>query len=313
MLQQTRVEAVKPYFERFLQALPSITALADAPEGQILKLWEGLGYYNRVRNMQKSAQIVVGQYRGELPANQEALLALPGIGSYTAGAIASIAFHLPVPAVDGNVLRVATRILAHRADITKPQVKKEIEQAFAKIMPQTRAGDFNQSLMELGATVCLPNGVAKCEVCPLNRLCRAYQQNIVTQLPVKVEKRPRKIEDRTVFVILCGGKAALRKREEAGLLAGLWELPNIEGTLNATQAKLFLQSWGFEPQELEPLPKAKHFFSHIEWHMNGWAVNLEKLNRKNGFVWADRRAFAETYTLPTAFQAYTKEILRRIK
>lgn len=313
MLQQTRVEAVKPYFERFLQALPSIPVLAAAPEEQILKLWEGLGYYNRVRNLQKASQTVMQQYGGELPASYETLLTLPGIGSYTAGAIASIAYHIPVPAVDGNVLRVAMRILACHEDITKPAVKKAIEQAFAEIIPKKRAGDFNQSLMELGATVCLPNGVAKCEVCPLNGLCRAYQQNLVTELPVKAEKRPRKIEERTVFVITCGKKAALRKRGETGLLAGLWELPNTVGTLNATQAEQLLKSWGLTPCGTEPLPTAKHIFSHIEWHMNGWAVSVETMSRKNGFIWADRRALAEKYTLPTAFQAYTKEIVRRIK
>lgn len=313
MLQQTRVEAVKPYFERFLQALSSIAALAAAPEEQLLKLWEGLGYYNRVRNLQKAAQIVVEQYGGELPACYEELLTLPGIGTYTAGAIASIAFHLPVPAVDGNVLRVTARLLASHEDITKPQVKKAVEQSFAKLMPQKRSGDFNQSLMELGATVCLPNGVAKCELCPLNELCQAHRQNIVMELPIKAAKHPRKIEDRTVFVITCGSKAALRKRDEKGLLAGLWELPNVEGSLNATQAKQVLKDWGFSPLEIEPLKTAKHIFSHIEWHMNGWAVSVEKMNRKNGFIWADKRALAETYTLPTAFQAYLKEVVRRIQ
>ena len=313
MLQQTRVEAVKPYFEHFLQALPSIAALAAAPEQQILKLWEGLGYYNRVRNLQKAAQIVVEQYGGELPECYEELLTLPGIGTYTAGAIASIAFHIPVPAVDGNVLRVAARLLASHEDITKPQVKKAVEQAFTEIMPQKRAGDFNQSLMELGATVCLPNGVAKCELCPLNQFCRAHHQNIVMQLPVKTAKHPRKIEDRTVFVITCGSKAALRKREEKGLLAGLWELPNVEGTLSHVQAQQLLKDWGFVPHQVEPLKAAKHIFTHIEWHMNGWAVTVDQMNRKSGFVWADMHALAETYTLPTAFQAYIKEIVRRIK
>lgn len=313
MLQQTRVEAVKPYFERFLHTLPNIASLAAAPEKQILKLWEGLGYYNRVRNLQKAAQIVVKQYGGNLPAGYETLLTLPGIGSYTAGAIASIAFHIPAPAVDGNVLRVVMRLLASNEDITKPQVKKFVEQALEEIMPQNHAGDFNQSLMELGATVCLPNGVAKCELCPLNEICRAHQQNIVMEIPVKTAKRPRKIEDRTVFVILCGNKAALHKRQKKGLLAGLWELPNTEGALNRTQALKLLETWDIEVDDIEPLPPAKHIFTHIEWHLNGWAVKTNKMPRTNGLIWADKSAFAETYTLPSAFLAYTKKIISRIK
>lgn len=312
MLQQTRVEAVKPYFERFINALTDCSSLAHAPEEQVLKLWEGLGYYSRARNLQKAAKIVTEQYGGKLPADYHALLALPGIGSYTAGAIASIAFGIPVPAVDGNVLRVIMRVLASRENIAKPQTKKLLEDALYTVMPKDRPGELNQALMELGATVCLPVGTAKCEECPLENLCRAKQRDMIAELPVKSAKRPRRTEDKTIFVILCNGKAALHKRKNRGLLAGLYELPSEEGTLNREQAVQSLKAMGFSFEDLEELPPAKHIFTHIEWHMTGWAINAEKMPHINGLVWADRRALAETYTLPTAFQAYVKELLKRI-
>lgn len=240
MLQQTRVEAVKPYFERFLSQLPSIQALASCPEDRLLKLWEGLGYYSRARNLQKAARLLVEQYGGQLPADYRQLTALPGIGDYTAGAIASIAFGIAVPAVDGNVLRVISRILCCGDDIGLPQTKQSFRQLLLPVVPQHSAGDFNQALMELGATVCLPSS-ARCLLCPLAALCRAHQEGCTQQYPVKAPKKARQIQQRTLFAILCrtaeGTFTLLHRRPDSGLLAGLWEIPSVEGALTEEQAQ----------------------------------------------------------------------------
>lgn len=260
MLQQTRVEAVKGYYDRFLTRLPEISALASAEEEELLKLWEGLGYYNRVRNMQKAAQVVMEEYGGEMPADYERLRKLPGIGDYTAGAIASIAFGLLYPAVDGNVLRVMSRIACSEEDIAKEQTKKKLQADLTAVMPK-RSGDFNQSLMELGATVCLPNGKPLCDRCPVMHLCKAFHAERETELPVKSGKKERRIEKRVVYLAVCDGKVLLHRREKKGLLAGLWEFPNalIEG-----ESKI----------QGKNTKKAKHVFSHVEWHMEG--VKIEE-------------------------------------
>lgn len=193
MLQQTRVEAVKPYYDRFLQALPDIESLAAADEEKLLKLWEGLGYYNRARNLKKAAQILVSEYGGRMPDDYEIILSLPGIGSYTAGAISSIAFGKAYPAVDGNVLRILARLRTDERDILQAGVKKSVEEELADVMPKDRPGDFNQALMELGAMVCIPNGAPKCDVCPWKELCRARAQGITGEFPKKAGKKPRSI------------------------------------------------------------------------------------------------------------------------
>lgn len=305
MLQQTRVEAVKPYFERFLAELPTIKDLAEAPEEQILKLWEGLGYYNRVRNLQRGAQMVMEHFGGQVPSSREALRSLPGIGDYTAGAIASIAFNIPEPAVDGNVLRVFSRILASREDILSPKTKREVEGKIRQIIPK-RAGDFNQALMELGAMVCLPNGAPKCLLCPLNRLCRAHLEGTEDELPVKAEKKPRKTEDRTIFLLFCKGKAALRKRPAKGLLAGLWELPSVLGHLSREDAEGALREWGFAFENLEELSPAKHVFTHVEWHMEAWKAQVRE--EEGLFTWVTTQELEHAYPLPFAFKAYFPEL-----
>lgn len=307
MLQQTRVEAVKPFFERFLAELPGIASLAAASEAQLYKLWEGLGYYSRVRNLQKAAQMVMQEYGGELPGDPQHLLRLPGIGAYTAGAISSIAFGRPTPAVDGNVLRVIARVTADRANVGQPAVKRNMEQQLKAVYPAGRAGDFTQALMELGALVCLPNGAPKCGECPLSGLCEAHKQGIEEELPVKPAKKERRIEPRTVFLLLCGGKVALQKRPESGLLAGLWEFPSAQGAISPQDTEKLLKTWGLSPENPKPLPKAKHVFSHIEWHMTGYAVPVKEPCA--GFVWASRRELLETYTLPSALKVYTKIFL----
>jgi A/G-specific adenine glycosylase len=310
MLQQTRVEAVKGYFDRFLESLPDIKALAEADEEKLLKLWEGLGYYNRVRNMQKAAKIVMEQYGGELPADYEALKSLPGIGSYTAGAIASIAFGLPEPSVDGNVLRVLKRIAASYDDITKEKIKKELEDDVRSIMPKDRPGDFNQSLMELGATVCLPNGKPLCEQCPVMHLCKAFHQGVELQIPVKPPKKERRMEERTVFIIKEEYKTpveiVLHKRPDSGLLSGMWELPNVEQHLAMEQVQKM-----FPEAELKRLPDGKHIFSHVEWRLWCYEVKRKATGSLPEQIEQGTRIFTlreikEQISLPSAFDCCKK-------
>jgi A/G-specific adenine glycosylase len=311
MLQQTRVEAVKPFFERFLNALPDVQSLADCPEDELLKLWEGLGYYNRVRNMQKAARIVVDTYGGQFPADYEKLLALPGIGHYTAGAIGSIAFGIPMPAVDGNVLRVISRIQASFEDIMKQSVKNAMEQQVEQIIPKDRAGDFNQALIEIGAIVCVPNGKAKCEECPLSELCQARIRGIVDELPKKKAKKERRIEEKTVLVLREGERVGLRKRPAKGLLAGLYELPNLEGHQSEDEVLSQVKDWGLSPIRILPLDGAKHIFSHVEWQMTGYIVSLEETeNMENidqrGLFFIEAEETMEKYPIPAAFAAYAR-------
>ena len=308
MLQQTRVEAVKPFFERFLSALPDVDALAACPEDNLLKLWEGLGYYNRVRNMQKAAQVVVGEYGGVFPADYEKLLALPGIGRYTAGAIGSIAFGLQVPAVDGNVLRVLSRVKASYEDILKQSVKSALEQEVKKIIPAKRAGDFNQALIEIGAIVCVPNGKARCPECPLSFCCRAFSEGIVDELPKKKEKKERRVEERTVLILREGDRVAIRKRPSKGLLAGLYELPNLNGYLGEEEVLDHVKSMGLSPLRILPLAGAKHTFSHVEWRMTGYAVSLEETEDmdQEGMFFIDAKETEKKYPIPAAFAAYAR-------
>lgn len=305
MLQQTRVETVLPYFERFLAELPSISALAAADEQTLLKLWEGLGYYSRVRNLQKGAQAVQEHFGGELPASYESLLTLPGIGEYTAGAIASIAFGMPVPAVDGNVLRVFSRLFASDEDITNPKVKAACKELVLKMQPKDRPGDFNQALMDLGATVCVP-GEPRCGVCPLEQGCMARQRGIESELPVKAAAKARRIEQKTVLVVVSGGKVLLHRRASKGLLGGLWEFPNLEGFLVEQQVRLELEKWGTQPEKIERLPDARHVFSHVEWHMRGYSVTTDSFIPPPDCEWVDVKRLKEDYALPSAFKAYKK-------
>ncbi|WP_158349993.1 A/G-specific adenine glycosylase [Diplocloster modestus] len=308
MLQQTRVEAVKPYFERFTRELPDVQALAQVPEDRLLKLWEGLGYYNRVRNMQKAAQKVVNEFAGGLPADYQQLLALPGIGSYTAGAIASIAYQICVPAVDGNVLRVVSRLTASRDDILKQSVKKRMEQLVGDVIPAERPGAFNQALMELGAMVCVPNGMARCDSCPLRELCEARKQGIVMELPQKTPKKARKLEDRTVLVVRDGEKVAIHRRPLKGLLAGLYEFPNVEGFLSDDEVLAFLKGRKLSPIRIQKLEPSKHIFSHIEWHMIGYVVRVEELEDMDisDWIFIEPQDTRRDYPIPAAFGAYTK-------
>lgn len=307
MLQQTRVEAVKPYFERFTRELPNIKALAECEEEKLLKLWEGLGYYNRVRNMQVAAKTVMEEYGGTLPADYEELLKLKGIGSYTAGAIASIAYKIPVPAVDGNVLRVISRVSGDRSDIMKQSVRTEMERALRESMPKTEASAFNQALMELGATVCVPNGAPLCEKCPWQEFCEAKRKDCWQEIPVKSKAKARRIEEKTVFIIRDGEKIVLHKRPGKGLLAGLYEFPNTAGHLTEEEALEWVKEQKLSPIRIQKLEPAKHIFSHVEWHMNGYMIKVDELTQdKSGMLFVDVKDSEENYPIPAAFSAYTK-------
>ncbi|MFV0344143.1 MAG: A/G-specific adenine glycosylase [Anaerocolumna sp.] len=323
MLQQTRVEAVKTYFDRFIIALPTLKDLAEVEEEKLLKLWEGLGYYNRVRNLQKAAKIVMNEHGGILPADYHALLKLPGIGSYTAGAVSSIAYGIMEPAVDGNVLRVMKRIAGSYDDITNAKVKKELEEDLRSIIPKERPGDFNQSIMELGALICIPNGKPLCDKCPVMHLCKAFQSGTEMEIPVKPAKKPRKIQQLTVFVIENRGRYLIRKRSEKGLLSGLWEFPNVEGHIPREEIVPFLIEDGLNGVkvhsshgvEVSYLGAGKHIFTHIEWHMVGYKVKLdgdmvieENSLALNRLVWATSEEIQEIYSLPSAFESFKKEI-----
>ena len=308
MLQQTRVEAVKPYYIRFLQTLPTVKDLANADEEVILKLWEGLGYYSRVRNMQKAAIQIMEDFGGVFPANQKDLLSLKGIGPYTAGAVGSIAFGLPIPAVDGNVLRILTRLYGDDSDILDPRFKKKTEEALVRIMPKDRPGDVNQAMMELGAVVCVPNGQPKCDLCPVRCFCQAGLHGTMEKFPVKAPKKPRVVEERTVLVIQDGSCTAIRKRPPKGLLAGLYELPNTEGYLNREEALEYVKELGAEPLYIEELPDARHIFSHIEWRMKAYRIRVSSLEQTHapGILFADKKESERNYAIPSAFGAYEK-------
>ena len=304
MLQQTRVEAVKPYYDRFLQELPDIASLAAVDEEKLLKLWEGLGYYNRARNLKKSAMQIVAEYGGEMPADYDKLIKLSGIGSYTAGAIASIAFGQAVPAVDGNVLRVLSRLRTDDRDILDAKVRKSIEEELNGIIPKDRPGDFNQALMELGATVCVPNGSPKCGECPWKELCQARIQGRISEYPKKAPKKPRSIEKKTILVIQHGHMIALRKRPERGLLAGMYEFPSMEGHQREEQVLAYLRESGVVPLRIRKLESAKHIFTHKEWHMTGYLIRVDDLAGMGEYVFVDPVKMKKEYPIPSAFAAY---------
>ena len=307
MLQQTRVEAVKPYYERFLKELPDVRALAEVPEDRLLKLWEGLGYYNRARNLKEAAGQIMKKYGGKFPETYEEILTLKGIGTYTAGAISSFVYGIRRPAVDGNVLRVVTRITADGDDIAKTGTKTKIEKMVEEVIPEDSPGDFNQGLIELGAVVCVPNGEPRCGECPVSGLCLAHCQGRETDFPVKSKGRGRRIEQRTIFIFRDNEKTAIQKRPDSGMLAGLYEFPGVEGCLNQSEAVDYAKSLGLMPVRVKRLGSAKHIFSHVEWHMIGYEIMVDELERnmaQDTLIFADIRELEEHYPMPSAFEAY---------
>ncbi len=345
MLQQTRVEAVKEYYRRFLEALPDVRALAEAEEPEYMKLWEGLGYYSRIRNMHKAAVVIMEQYGGQIPGTSKELEKLPGIGSYTAAAIASIAFGEAVPSVDGNLLRVFARMTCSSENILEGSAKKTAEAWYREIISTEAPGDFNQAVMDLGATICLPNTQPLCFLCPWADHCESHANGTEQEYPVRIKKTKKRSEELTVFLIEDGQKIFLRKRPEKGLLAGLYEFPNEPGHLSEQEAGKWMESHGFRIQKLEKLPSAKHVFSHVTWKMKGYRVRVRQgadLNSpangpdgrmtepaetessmklqeneaeysaetsplsESALIAVERKAVEQEYTIPAAFDAYRK-------
>lgn len=312
MLQQTRVEAVKPYFERFMKVLPDIKALAEADEDTLLKLWEGLGYYNRVRNMQKAARQIMTEYAGAMPAEHASLLGLSGIGSYTAGAIASIAFGQVKPAVDGNVLRVLSRVRLDERPISDAKVKQAVEQEMEAQMPKDRPGDFNQAMMEIGALICAPNGMPHCGECPLAEKCKAHISGQELLFPKKEAKKPRTAEEKTILIVRDENKVALRKRPSKGLLAGLYEFPSLSGHRTAKEVADFLEENGIRAIRITPLTDSKHIFTHKEWHMKCFMIRVDELEQgtpgeqTKDWIYVHPDETKDRYPIPSAFHAYTE-------
>lgn len=305
MLQQTRVEAVKGYYTRFLEALPSVEALASCDDDHLQKLWEGLGYYSRVRNLKKAAQQIVSEYDGVFPREYDDVLALPGIGQYTAGAICSIAYNMPFPAVDGNVLRVLSRLLDDPTPIDLPENKKRYYDTLKEHYPPC-AGEYTQALMELGATVCGPNRKPDCDSCPCRSLCLGFLRGTAESLPVKRPKRARRTERLTVFIFSCDGKIAIEKRPEAGLLAGLWQFPNLPGTLELEEALHASVNLGLKPKEILRQTEKTHIFTHIRWEMRGYY--LEVFCQSGQFIWLTPEEIRRGAALPTAFRQFFEAI-----
>lgn len=307
MLQQTRVGAVLGYFANFMTAFPTVQDLAAAPEDQLMKLWQGLGYYSRARNLQKAARQIVADHGGIFPTEYQDIRALAGVGDYTAAAIASICYGQPVPAVDGNLLRVAARVMGDAADITTTQGKRHFTAALQKVIPLDLPGQFNQAMMDLGATVCLPNGAPLCAQCPAADFCRAHGEGRERELPVRPAKKPRRVEEREVFLIFCQGKVALRRRPAKGLLAGLWEYPN-----ELAPAADFPAAWGL-PGEGAFAGAGKHIFTHVEWRMTARRWYLTDPALPAGWVWAGREDLARDYPIPSAFAPFQQVVQEGIR
>ena len=301
MLQQTRVEAVKGYYARFLEALPTIAHLAAYDDDALHKLWEGLGYYSRVRNLKKAAVKIMEEYGGVFPGEYEAIRALPGIGDYTAGAVCSICFDRKEPAVDGNVLRVVSRILEDATPIDLPAQKKKVKELLKTVYPE-EAGEFTQALMELGATLCGPNWKPRCGECPCREFCGGALHGTAERFPVKSPKKEKRVEEKTVLILSCDGRYALRKRPDEGLLAGLWEFPNVPGKLEVAAALAQAESFGLRPREVYRQVERKHIFTHIRWEMRG--VYMEVAEPGGDFTWLTAREIEEEAALPTAFRQF---------
>lgn len=305
MLQQTRVSAVIPYYERFLAALPAVEDLAACDDDRLMKLWQGLGYYSRARNLKKAAQIIVSRFGGVFPSDLSDLLSLPGVGEYTAGAIRSIAFGIPSPAVDGNVLRVWTRINGDFSDIAAEETKRVCREQLETLIPRDDASRYTQGLMELGATVCLPNGAPECGACPAAEFCAARKQGWIDRLPVKTAAKPRRVERRVVYFFFSGHRVALRRRPARGLLSGLWEYPQEPEGFDVSQ-------WGINAADAGTFGPAKHIFSHVEWEMTSRVFDVPDGVLPEGFVWADLSQWEKQYAIPAAFGAFAPAVRARL-
>ncbi|MCL1823077.1 MAG: A/G-specific adenine glycosylase [Oscillospiraceae bacterium] len=305
MAQQTRISFLLDYYNRFIQQFPTVQSLAEAEEAAVLKAWEGLGYYSRARNLRKAARKVMSNFGGVLPKTKKELLSLPGIGEYTAGAILSIAYGIPVSAVDGNVLRVFARLENSNADISLPQTKQAVISLVEAVIPKERAGCFTQALMELGALVCIPKN-PDCVHCPVFELCGAFQAGTQHELPVKTAKTPQKPIDKTILLIQNHkGEILMRQRTE-NLLLGLWEFYMTDGFMNEAEVSAHLGSFGFPVQEIKPLGSAKHVFTHIIWQMHGYFCKTAKQNPPHDYRWVGTDELKKL-AIPAAIKFYMPE------
>lgn len=307
MLQQTRTAAVIPYYTRFVSSFPDVASLASADDDLLMKMWEGLGYYSRARNLKRAARLVMSEYGGKIPDSREELLKLPGIGTYTAGAVASIAYGKPEPAVDGNVLRVVMRLCATGDDVLKDTTKRAVRDALSAVYPTGEsARALTEGWMILGETVCKPGADAACAVCPLSDICRANLGRIVPLFPVRPQKKPRKIEELTVFLFRFGDGYAVCRRPEGGLLGGLFGFPNEKGKMTKEETRHFLETRAYAVSDIRPLGDALHVFTHVEWHMTGYEVTLSAPPADMTFRTAED--IRKNCAVPTAFRFYEKQM-----
>lgn len=301
MLQQTRIEAVLGYYSRFMEAFPTVQALAEAPEETVLKLWEGLGYYSRARNLHKAAQLICRDYGSEFPCRYEEIRKLPGIGDYTAGAIAAIAFGQPCTAIDGNVMRVTARLCALEEDILLPATRKKVKALLEDVYPTDAASAFVQGLMELGEQVCIP-GTPRCGDCPVKESCQARALGRTEELPLRKKKEKQRVQPRLVALIRRNGQVLLHRRGEKGVLAGLWEYPGVDGTDPGQMEELFREQLGLQLMAGEHLLDAEHVFTHIRWQMSVYEARLLADPPAEDFCWATEEQLEKEIMLPTAFR-----------
>ena len=305
MLQQTRIEAVIDYYHRFMKRIPSVEKLSEIDEDELLKLWEGLGYYSRARNLKKAACQIMNDYHGHFPNQYADILSLPGIGEYTAGAISSICFNLPEVAIDGNVMRVFCRVNDLDVDVSSPKVKKMIGEEIKKILPQD-SGNFNQGIMELGEVICIPNGNPKCELCPLKYHCKAHLNNREALIPRKVFKKEKLEEEYTLFLMKYQNKIAIRKRD-SGLLKNMWEFPNKNGFYTTEEVKDLIP----DIQSIQLGITNTHIFTHKKWFMNSYYIEVD--SPSNDYLWVTLEELEKNYALPSAFVPFLEDIKKKTK
>ncbi len=314
MLQQTRTSAVIPYFLRFIEKYPTVHDLANASDDELFKLWEGLGYYSRARNLKKCAKVLVEEYNGCFPQDKKTLLSLPGIGPYTAGAILSIAFGKPTPAIDGNVFRVMMRLLASDRDIADEKTRRDLDALLSSVYPEGEFSSlYTEAIMELGENVCIPNGEPRCDLCPLAHLCRAHEGHIETFFPLKTPKKPRRIEPRTLLIFAYANTYYIRQRPPKGLLASLYEFVGVDGHLTKEETCDYIRSCNINDFDITRLSDGKHIFTHIEWLMRGYLIRLnaplpESVLKEHSLVSATLYDMQEKYSIPTAFKMFLSQL-----
>lgn len=311
MLQQTQVDTVRAYYERFIQRFPTLPELAKAEEEEVLKLWEGLGYYSRGRNLHQAAIEILQRYHGELPRSKEDLLALPGIGEYTSKAIRAIAFHEKEIAVDGNLMRVYARLVEQK-EPNLEKMKGFCNDFFLTKLVKEDPSEFNQALMDLGEMVCLPKAEPRCDECPFVSFCQAHLHQTTTLYPPGKKSKAKRVEEWTLFLFSCQGKIALIKRPNEGLLASLYAFPSLPGKLGKEDLVAAFKNWGIEADNVLPLPEKEHVFSHLIWQMKAYRIPLEEMPKVPEWIWVTPAKLTTDYPMPSAYAYYKKEILKEL-